>query len=78
MPKQSPAKRKNPARAVETPADQLHLVAAILAAGTLPRDLPSDRPNIGLNAVLKNYRQIVRTLSRPAGGMDEGPETDAT
>ena len=55
-------------KAITTPEDQIHIVAAILAAG-LGSQAPTspDKPNSVHSLTVQRYRQFVRMLSRSTG-----------
>ena len=63
-------------KSVTTPEDQLHIVAAILAAGLASQiQPPADKPNSIHSLTLQRYRQFVRMLSRSAEHeQDDGAE----
>ena len=73
MQKKMPVEGKNRPNVVQTPRDQIHLVAAILTSGLLPRDMPSDKPNSAANLALRLYRAIARSLLNTSLA-DEGTE----
>jgi len=75
MDKEMPAKEKNRQKPIQTPQDQIHLVASILTIGVLPKDLPVDKPNAAGNIAVRTYRGIVRSLLRAASVGDD-TETD--
>jgi hypothetical protein len=65
-----------PKKSVSTPEDQVHIVAAILAAG-LGSQAPTstDKPNSVHSLTVQRYRQFVRMLSRSTErGQDESEE----
>ena len=49
---------------VITPDDKIHIVAAILAAGSPQTQVPPERPNFANVMLITKYRQFVRMLSR--------------
>jgi hypothetical protein len=79
MAKEMPVQAKIGQKPVQTPPDQVHLVAAILTIGLLPKDLPRDKPSSAANLAVRTYRSIARALSGPPvpreAGEDPRPES---
>lgn len=56
---------------IATPEDKIHIVAAILAAGSPQTQAPPDRPNFANMMMITKYRQFVRMLSRSSEDHEE-------
>jgi hypothetical protein len=57
--------KKKPAAGtgVRTPEGDIHIIAALLAAGGPPPNVPPDRPMFAITILMTKYRQYVRMLS---------------